>query len=556
MLRRLCLVSLLALWSACGPAPITLDGGEGGGAGGGVGGGSAGGGEGGGTGAGGGFGGGTGGAGGGTTIRRITLTPGTLTLKVGAVSGATAMAMFDDGTSSDISGSVQWTAVPTGIVDVTVTSATDNLVSLTAKALGSTSVTAKTGSLASNPMTITVSGSTTTDGGVVTPAQEVRAVWVTRFAWSTAADVKGIINRSATAGFNVVYFQIRGNGDAYYKSALAPWAKKLTGTLGKDPGWDPLQVAIDEARLRGIQLHAYWNVHAAWPVPAGCSTSGGCTCQPTQGLTDSCTLPEASFAGAPDHFLRQHPEAMAVNAAGKSVDSEYYWFSPGDPQVQAHLLAVATELLQKYDVDGLHLDRVRYPGQTYSHDPASNAAYAGLPAPKPTREEWQRTNVGKTVGALYAAMKLHRPKAVLSASVWGIYKPLPGCNTSQGYGNYFQDSIAWMKEGKIDALTPMIYWDIGTGCTDWAKLLDGFMAGSNGRHIVAGMHGLDGTTVKPDRIKARVAYARQVGAAGTSIFASTYLEQNTAAGAQAWTTFKGDGGVYETDAGWPAMSWR
>src|SRR4029077_919302 len=139
-----------------------------------------------------------------------------------------------------------------------------------------------------------------------------------------------------------------------------------------------------------------------------------------------------------------------------------------------------------------------------SFDPASNAAYAALPAPKPAREDWQRGNVSQTGGEIENVMKEYRQNAVLSAWVWGIYKPLPGCNTSQGYGNYFQDSIQWMKDGKIDALTPMIYWDIGSGCTDWAKLLDGFMAGSNGRHIVAGMHGLDANTVKPDRIRARI----------------------------------------------------
>lgn len=547
MLRRLLILASVALWTGCGAAGAGLGGGAGGEAGGGAAGGSA---------SGGGAGGGTGG---GSSIRRITaiaVTPTSLTLKVGGVSGATATALFDDNSTADISGSVEWLASPSGIVDVMVTSAADNLVSLTAKADGATSVTAKTGTLVSNALTVTVSGSTTNDGGVLTPNQEVRAVWVTRFAYNTAADVKRIIDRSATAGFNVVYFQIRGNGDAYYKSAIAPWAKKLTGTLGKDPGWDPLQTAIDEAHAKGLQLHSYWNVFAGWPVPAGCATAGTCACQPTQGMSDSCTLPEASFAGSADHYLRQHPEGMAVTAAGKSIDSEYYWFSAGDPAVRAHLLAAATELVQKYDVDGVHLDRIRYPGQTYSFDPASNAAYAALPAPKPTREDWQRSNVSQTVGEIYAVMKQYRPKAVLSASVWGIYKPLPGCNTSQGFGNYFQDSIQWLKDGRIDALTPMIYWDLGTGCTDWAKLLDGFMAGSTGRHIVAGMHALDSNTVKPDRIRARINYARQVGAAGTSIFASTYLEQNTADGGLAWNSFKGPGAPYEQDAGWPGMPWR
>src|SRR5438309_94247 len=98
---------------------------------------------------------------------------------------------------------------------------------------------------------------------------------------------------------------------------------------------------------------------------------------------------------------------------------------------------------------------------------------------------------------------------LLSASVWGIYKVLPNCNTSQGYADYFQDSIGWMKAGAIDAITPMIYWDIGSGCTDWSKLLDGFLAGSNGRPVVAGMHALDNAVPQPLKMQARIDYARK-----------------------------------------------
>jgi uncharacterized lipoprotein YddW (UPF0748 family) len=358
---------------------------------------------------------------------------------------------------------VQWASTAPAIAEAVITSATDNLAVVQAKAPGSASLTATSGTVGSSPLLVTVSAP---DGGVSPGGGEVRAIWVTRFAYNSATDVRGLIDRAASGGFNVVYFQIRGNGDAYYASALAPWAKKLTGTLGQNPGWDPLQTAIDQARLRGIQLHAYWNVFAAWPVPTGCATGGGCTCQPTQGQADSCLLPEASAAGAPQHWLRQHPESMAVNAAGKSVDGEYYWFSPGDAATRAHLLAVAVELLQKYDVDGLHLDRVRYPGQSYSYDPASNAAFAALPAPKPTREDWQRANVSAMVADLYAAVKQHRPKAVLSASVWGIYKVLPGCNTSQGFPQYYQDSLGWMKDGFECRAMPLVLLAAGLGCDD------------------------------------------------------------------------------------------
>lgn len=558
-----CLPLVLALLVGCGPPGPETDGGTGGGAaaGGGAGGGGGASGGAGGSGGTGGTGGtgGAGGTGGGSSVRRIislSVTPAALTLRVGNVAGVTALATFDDATQADVSGTVTWTVTPSAVASATVTSAADNLVAVSALAPGTAQLTASTGSLTSNAVTVTV-GAAPADGGTP-PGAEVRAVWATRFAYNTQADVESIIDKAAAAGFNVIYFQIRGNGDAYYQSALAPWAKKLTGTLGQSPGWDPLQVAINRARLRGIQLHAYWNVFSAWPTPAGCASTGSCTCQPAQGQSDSCALPEASPAGKPTHFLRANPQTLAVNSAGKSTDTEYYWFSPGDPLVRQHLLEVARELLTNYDVDGLHLDRVRYPGQSTSWDAASNAAYAALSSPKPTREEWQRGNVTAMVRALYDAVKQLRPKAVLSASVWGIYKPLSGCSTSQGYANYYQDSIGWMKTGAIDAIDPMIYWDIGTGCTDWTKHLDIFMAGANGRHVIAGMHALDQSVPKPDRIAARIAYARQVGAAGTTIFASTYLNQAPATGGQpdTWSTFRAPGGPFVVDAGTPPITWR
>ncbi len=510
-----------------------------------------------------------GGTDGGTMVRRITaleVTPSFLELKVGAISGVTAVATFDDGSKADVTGSVQWLAQPADIVQVEVSSAEDNLARVETLKEGVAQIVARTGSILSNGCTVTVTSiPTETDGGTEldggTGLEEIRAVWVTRFAYNTAAHVTSIINKAADAGFNTIYFQIRGNGDAYYKSTLVPWAQKLTGTLGKDPGWDPLQLAIDTAHARGIQLHAYWNVFSAWPAPAGCANSGTCACTPTQGRSDSCILPPASPAGMPTHVLRTHPEWMAVTQAGTSVDNEYYWFSPGNPAVRQHLVAVAEDLLTKYDVDGLHLDRVRYPGSTYSHDAASLAAYQAVPqAQRPSWEEWQRRQVNATVEALYDVVKRRRPKAVLSASVWGIYKALPGCSTSQGYSGYYQDSIAWMKNGQIDAIVPMIYWDLGSGCTDWAKLLDGFMAGSNGRHVVAGMHGLeDNKAPNMNRIKARVEYARIVGAAGHSIFASTYLEPKSSGSptwTEQWSKFPAAGGPYTQDAGIPGMTWR
>src|SRR6185436_14578029 len=117
-------------------------------------------------------------------------------------------------------------------------------------------------------------------------AHELRGVWITRFAFSTQEQLERVIDRAAAAHFNAVFVQIRGEGDAYYKSAFEPWSKRLSGVLGRDPGWDPLQVAIDRAHMHGMELHAYFNVFAAW--------------------TAATTIP--SSEGPVQHALIAHPE--------------------------------------------------------------------------------------------------------------------------------------------------------------------------------------------------------------------------------------------------------
>ncbi|MBZ0234405.1 MAG: family 10 glycosylhydrolase [Deltaproteobacteria bacterium] len=368
------------------------------------------------------------------------------------------------------------------------------------------------------------------------PAGEVRGVWITRFAYSTRAGLEAIIDRAAAANMNAVFIQIRGEGDAYYRSTHEPWAKRLTGVLGRDPGWDPLQVAIDRGRMHGMEVHAYFNVLSAWPA----------------------SQPLTAAEGAVQHPLYAHPEWLAVDSTGQSRDSEYRWFSPGIPAARAHIVATARELLERYDVDGLHLDRIRTSGPDYSRDPVTQAAFDAARAqdPRLTWGDFMRAQVNAMVADLYAVTDEVRPRAKLSAAVWGIYRPLPGCNTSQGYANYYQDSRAWLAAGTMDALVPMIYWPIEPGeCTDWAELLDGFMEARAGRHVWAGMHALDDGAWDFAAITSRLEYARTAGAQGTVVFASTYLDQAPAR----WTDYVGTSsapGPFAEPAATPRMSWK
>ncbi|MGE0399421.1 MAG: glycoside hydrolase family 10 protein [Kofleriaceae bacterium] len=348
------------------------------------------------------------------------------------------------------------------------------------------------------------------------PAGEMRGIWVTRFAWSTQAQLEAIIDRAAAAHFNAVFLQVRGEGDAYYRSAHEPWSRRLAGALGRDPGWDPLQVAIDRAHAHGMELHAYVNVFSAWPT--------------------SLALPAAE--GPTQHPLYAHPDWLAVTSAHVNADSEYRWFSAGNPAVRAHNVAVVTDLLASYAVDGLHLDRIRQPGSDYSHDAVTEAAYTAAKAQDPalTWSRFMRAQVDAMVADIHAAVVATRPAAKLSAAVWGIYEPLPGCSTSQGLRDYHQDSLAWLDREIMDALAPMMYWSIEPGaCTDWATLARGFIAERGTRQIWAGMHALDDGAFDFAQIRARVDLARTDGAQGVMVYASTYLDEDPAR----WSAFVG-----------------
>lgn len=368
------------------------------------------------------------------------------------------------------------------------------------------------------------------------PPGELRGVWVTRFAYSTQSGLEAIIDRAAAGGFNAVFVQVRGNGDAYYASTIEPWAQRLTGTLGRDPGWDPLQVAIDRAHGHGIELHAYINALSAWPA--------------------SGTVPEAE--GPRPHPLRAHPEWLAVDSTGTNRDSEYRWFSPGHPEVRAHTAAVARDILTRYDVDGLHLDRIRTPGPDYSRDDVTVAAYDAARADDPalTWADFMRDQVTATVAAVHAVLLEVAPHVKLSASVWGIYEPLPGCNTSRGFSQYYQDSLGWLDDEVMDAIVPMMYWPVEPGaCTDWAALLEGFMAGRADRHVWAGMHALDDGAWDFAQVLARVDEARAQQAQGVVVFASTYLDAEPAR----WADFVGDArtpGPFAEPIATPWMDWK
>ena len=324
-----------------------------------------------------------------------------------------------------------------------------------------------------------------TDTGLPPDNGELRGLWVDRWTYSSATDVEEIMDKSAAAGFNAIYFQVRGTADAYYRSAYEPWASRLSGTLGQDPGWDPLAVAVERGHANGMQVHAYINAFPFW--------SGS-------------TAPTES---TPRHAYLAHPDWLVADDSGTpmALNSSYVWMSPGNPEVRQRLADVSADIADHYDVDGIHLDLVRYPGSQYSYDAVSRAAWDGS-----DYDDWQRARVVESVQGVHDVVDIP-----VTAAVWGIYADLWGWNSSEGNGDYYQDSYAFLQQGATDANMPMIYWEVQDNIgdyTDFTTLVREFVANQHGRHIYAGLN----TELGLDAVLECTESARSNGARGVVLF--------------------------------------
>jgi uncharacterized lipoprotein YddW (UPF0748 family) len=364
-----------------------------------------------------------------------------------------------------------------------------------------------------------------------TARPEVRALWVSRFDWTrygvtaTATDVQQIVSDAVRAGFNTIFFQVRGAGDAYYTPGPEPWASRLTGslgpTLGRDPGFDPLATIITFAHANSISVHAYINVYPAWQAPPS----------PPNPPTVTYGLLTPTLEIAPPQWLNQltyGPTNHGVYHLGYSwrvYDSithpmpiswgQYVWASPAVTAVQNSILTVTAYLLSHYALDGIHLDYVRYPGPGYSYDPFTIATYSQAVQISPTltitdwRGGFQRAQVSDLVARIYT--QTANSHVLLSAAVWPRY--------TQGRDEYFQDSKAWLLSGTIDAIAPMMYGtDMISDVTQWIETAQDFAASANGRWVLPGIGVQSDGCVSFDQIAARIQAARVLGTAGHAIF--------------------------------------
>jgi uncharacterized lipoprotein YddW (UPF0748 family) len=349
------------------------------------------------------------------------------------------------------------------------------------------------------------------------PMVEARAVWVERLDYKTET-IPEVMRLAARAHFNIVYFQVRVASDALYPSRLDPCAPRLCGRLGgATPEPDPLEIAVREAHRNGLQLHVWLNALSGWYADSAYQ----------------CARLEPSAGGEPEHVLVDHPDWAVHYRSGRPQrcpnEENYVFLSPANPGVRTHLARVAADLVRRYPVDGVHLDRIRYPGPDFGWDPAALAAFGHDPARDSAGWVRFRTEmVNRTVREVWDSIHAVRP-VPLSAAVWPIYdRRRLGWDhllrpSSSGVEEYFQDPWKWARDGYLDAAVPMTYSRVtDPGCQytqethgDWRCTVADQVAGlrPTGRHLYAGI--LAG--LGADEVEREIRIGRQLGVNGFSI---------------------------------------
>lgn len=361
---------------------------------------------------------------------------------------------------------------------------------------------------------------------------EVRAVWLTLLKgldWPTTLattsenikcqqkELTDILNRLQEAHINTVILQTRLRGNLIYPSEYEEWSEYLTGVPCQSPGYDPLAFAIDECHKRGMEVHA-WLVS----IPLG-------------GVDVHKEMGKKSITKRCPHLCKKFRNNWYLN--------------PGHPESKHYLANLVGELVSRYDVDGVHLDYIRYPDRPKRFP--DTAEYRKYGKGKDLAQ-WRRDNITEIVRAVYSKVKSIKPWVKVSSAPLGKYRgtkryPNSGWN---GYHDVYQEAQRWMKEGIQDMIFPMLYYRDNffyPFLLDWKET-------SCGRMVVPGLgiyflHSSEGDW-KLSEIERQLNFIRWSGCEGEAHFRSRFLTENTGGLYQSICY-----NYYHTPALVPPMTW-
>ena len=363
------------------------------------------------------------------------------------------------------------------------------------------------------------------------PKYEYRAVWLTTIEnldWphtqvKTPADVERqktelvvILDSLQAMHINTVLLQTRVRGDVIYPSSIEPFSHVLTGVSGKSPGYDPLAFAIEECHKRGMQLHA-------WLV----------------------TLP----LGKVEHVRRLGRNSLPSKKNSLCTRYKGSWYmEPGNPATAHYITELVKEIVNNYDVDGIHLDYVRYPDSVDGYPDGSLFVRHGK---KMSLAAWRRSNITRIASSVYSAVKELKPWVRVSCAPLGKYNNLTRYSSLgwDAYNTVYQDAQGWLRDGVMDVLFPMLYFN---GNNFYPFVLD-WCENRYGRHIAPGIgiyrllpeHG----GWNPIEIKRQMHTSRSANANGIMMFRTAHLVGNVGGARDIYTS------IYDRPAFVPPMDW-
>lgn len=304
---------------------------------------------------------------------------------------------------------------------------------------------------------------------------ELRGVWVStvlNLDWPSKPGLNSdqqkqemvvLFDSLSKSGFNAIFFQVRPESDAFYASDFEPWSHYLSGKQGDAPKpyYDPLKYAIELARERGMELHAWLNPFR------------------TARAIDFYKLSE-------DHIVNEQPEWILTFRNG---ETSYSMLNPGIKEVRDYVATIVSDIVRRYDIDGIHFDDYFYP---YSPAISTEDRVHFLNEPRGIEsvEDWRRDNINLVVEQVRDSIYAIDPFVKYGISPFAIrLNSDAGTKGSEGYHMIYADPVKWLEEGTIDYIAPQIYWERAHPVAPYVPVMEFWAktAHQHNRHIYVGM---------------------------------------------------------------------
>ncbi len=348
------------------------------------------------------------------------------------------------------------------------------------------------------------------------PIREFRGAWIAtviNLDWpdsrldSPANQKKQLVtmlDELQKSGINAVMFQVRTECDALYDSPYEPWSYWLTGEQGTppEPFYDPLEFAIEEAHKRGMEIHAWFNPYRAERAIG-------------------------NYDLAENHVINKHPEwILTFDQINQNI------LDPGLPEVREYVVDIIMDVVERYNIDGVHMDDYFYPypdnrvdfgGITDEDDSTFAEHHRGFT----DRGDWRRDNINLLIDDIYSSINEIKPYVKFGMSPFGIWKNGVPSGTSglDAYNVIYADPVAWLEEETVDYIVPQLYWPFGGG-QDYGTLALWWESVRNERDFYPG-HGVyksDGNTFydpsqySADEVPRQIRFNREHDGINGSVF--------------------------------------